>query len=339
MTTLFSLPDDPAEQVAHLLSHIAVSDTFSIPLNDARPQGLVHYGARFHPRGLAYSAPATARAVAHHLERPGSIIAEWSALDILGVPDFSDAADTTLLCSSDRRLTRSPLQPTVRRRTKKHRTLERHVGSRKVMVTDHLDTLAGCLRSLENGEHAWDTLATLDIDPITIMSVQVIDRFRRVFGASTDQLRTGLKGKIRARRLEALLLLSCALTDSKPETVLRLLAREAVADLPEVQFQSQIPVYADGEIGRTGEKSPDKTLLTILDQAAAALKVGLQQDGEHHLERKQRDKDAEITADLLSTGWQLVRTSTGMLRKTSETKRRIRAAALRALHARGEMAS
>ena len=328
MTRLIPLPDDPA---THLLSHIAVSDTFSIPLSDAQPQGLVRHGARFHPRGIAYPAPALVRAVAHHLERPGSIVAEWSALALLGLREFSDSADTTLLCSSDVRLSASTRAPTVRRRTKKHQATDVIVGSFTIPVTPHMDTLAGCLKSLANREHAWDTLADLDVDAVTVMSVQLIDRFRRVFGASTDQLRIGLKGRFSARRLEKYLLLSCPLTDSRPETVLRLLAGEAVADLPDVSFVSQVPVYTDGTIGRPGEKDPDRTLLTVLDQAEPNLLVGLQQDGEHHLERKQRDKDAEITAGRLANGWQLVRTSTGMLRKTRETKCRVHAATVAAL--------
>ncbi|MDO5512616.1 hypothetical protein [Corynebacterium sp.] len=316
-----------------------MSATFSIARASTRPDALVRHDAQCHPRSLAYPAPAIVRAVAHHLDRPGSMVAEWSALALLGLREFSDSADTTLLCSSDTRLTTSALAPTVRRRTKKHITAMVAVGPYSVPVTTHWQTLAGCLRSVRKGEHAWDTVAELGLDDITVMSVQLIDRFRRVFNVSTDDIRVGLKGHFSARELEKYLLLSCGLADSKPETVLRLLAREAVADLPEVTFQSQVPVYTDGTIGKPGEKDADATLLTVFDQADPVLRVGLQQDGEHHLRRSQRDKDAEITADLLETGWLLLRTSTGMLRKTQETKRRVRAAAVAALERRDRRGS
>ena len=322
-------PDDP-----DVANHVRISSRHVIPFTALRPDSLVRHGAGCHPRRIRYGAPPLTRALAHLAERPGAVLAEWSALAALGLDEFSDSADTTLLCSSDLRLATVATEPTLRRRTRRHKVLDMTLGGRPVRVTTHLETLAGCLKSLARGEHAWDTLAVLQVDPVTIMSVQLIDRFRRVFGASTDQLRVGLKGTFSAPKLDRYLLLSCGLTDSRPETVLRLLANEAVQDLPEVRFESQVPVYTDGTVGRAGERDPGKTLLTVMDQADPHLRVGLQQDGEHHLERSQRDKDAEITADLLAAGWQILRTSTGMLRTSEPTRRRIRAAATAALEGR-----
>lgn len=81
-------------------------------------------------------------------------------------------------------------------------------------------------------------------------------------------------------------------------------------------------------MGAPGERRRDRTLLTIFDCADRRLQVGLMYDGEHHLQRSQRDKDAEITADLVALGWVMLRTSAGMLRRTTDTKRRVRNAVL-----------
>ena len=294
---------------------------WAVPVAALRPDHLARHDAQFHPRGLFYRVRARDRALAHHRARPRSVVAEWSALALLGLHDFADGADTTLLCTADARLASSSQSATVRRWTKNHQwtTID------GVKVTTPMTTLAACLKSLARREHAWDTLASLELDPVTVMSVQLIDRFRYVFGVDAEAIRVGLRGQIAAKRLERLLRLSCGGAESKPETVLRLLANEAVAGL-DVCFRAQVPVYTDGTVGRPGEPLAGKTLLTVLDQADVRLRVGLMHDGEHHLQRSQRDKDAEITADLLASGWLLIRTSAGMLRKTRETKRRIRQA-------------
>lgn len=318
----------PADDPRLLQKHVLVSPAHAVPAERLRPEALVHHEARHHPRGIAYRADAVQRALAHHRERPGAVIAEWSALALLGLGEFSSGADTTVLCSFDRRLAAHALQPTLRRRRRHHRARILRVAGFDIAVTDPMQTLAACLRSLKNREHAWDTLATLERGPVTVMSVQLIDRFCNRFGYVPEDVRTGLAGLYSSRELEKLLALSCPGAESPPETVLRLLAEEAVSDLPRINFGSQVPVYTDGTVGGPGERRADKTLLTIFDRAERGLKVGLMYDGEHHLQRRQRDKDAEITADLTALGWVVLRTSAGMLRRTGDTKRRVRRAVL-----------
>jgi hypothetical protein len=325
LTARYNLPaDDPRI----LQKHALVSPAHTVPAEKLRPEALVRHDARHHPRGISYRADAVQRALAHHQERPGSIIAEWAALALLGLGEFSSGADTTILCSFDRKLAAHALQPTLRRRRKHHRARLLRVAGSEIAVTDHMQTLAACLRSLKNREHAWDTLAMLDKEPKTVMSVQLIDRFCNRFGYTLEEARKGLKGLYSSRELEKLLVLCCPGAESPPETILRLLAEEAVADLPWTNFESQIPVYTDGTVGVPGERRRDKTLLTIFDRADRRLKIGLMYDGEHHLQRNQRDKDAEITADLMALGWTMLRTSAGMLRRTADTKRRVRNAVL-----------
>ena len=324
-------PQDPRLLPAILQTHALANPDYAVPHASLRPVGLADHDARHHPRGLAYRVPHRLRALAHHWSRPGSILAEWSALDLHGLTAFSSGADVTLLCNTDLTLADDPLTATLRRRRPRHKSILLRHGDRAVMVTDRMQTLASCLRSLHNKEHAWDTLADLRTDRVTVMSVQLIDLFCRSFGVSHDDIRTGLAGQFASRTLEKILALSNPLAESRPETILRLLAQEAVVDLPGIHFETQIPLYTDGTIGEPGVIRDDKTLLTIWDVGTRRLRVGLQHDGEHHLQRDQRDKDAEITADIVALDWNQVRTSAGMLRKTSDTKRRIRNAVLGAL--------
>lgn len=324
------LLDDPRLLDVVLKDHAFISPGHVVPHASLRPEGLARYDAQFHPRGIAYRANPVQRALAHHRERPRSLIAEWSALALFGLEEFSSGADTTLLCSSDRKLAADALQATVRRRKKHHTRLALRRQGIVVPVTDHMQTLSACLKSLDKKEHAWGILADLKMDPVTVMSVQLIDSFYRFFKCGPADVRAGLAGVYSSRRLEKILALSCTGAESKPETILRLLAREAVADLPWVRLETQIPVYTDGTVGEAGEIRNDKVLLTVFDLADRRLRVGFMYDGEHHLQRGQRDKDTEITADLLAFGWRLLRTSAGMLRRTSDTQRRVRTLMLRA---------
>lgn len=331
-------PDDPRIMQAIQQKYTLVGPGFVVPHDILRPEGLVTHDARHHPRHLHYRVPHTQRALAHHWSRPGSIIAEWSALALHGLHDFSTGADTTLLGAFELLLAETHESPTLRRRRKHHTTTLLQMDGRPILVTDRMQTLAACLRSLRDKEHAWDTLASLKLDPVTVMSVQLIDLFCKSFGVTHSEIRTGLAKRFSARTLEKYLALSCPLAESRPETILRLLINEAVADLPGVRFESQVPVYTDGTVGEPGTQDKHRTLLTRWDIAERKLMVGVQYDGEHHLQRKQRDKDAEITADVTSLGWGQLRTSAGMLRKTGETKQRVRSAVLHAL-AREQAAS
>ncbi|MCS5478337.1 hypothetical protein NYP18_01570 [Corynebacterium sp. YIM 101645] len=322
------LLDDPRLLPAILQNHVLASPGHVVPVSALRAEALARHDARYHPRGIAYRVEPVPRALAHHRERPGSLIAEWSALAVLGLDEFSSGADTTVLCTSDRKLAVDALKPTLRRRKKHHRAEILQVGGITLAATDHMQTLAACLRSLKNREHAWDILADLERESATVMSVQLIDRFCHRFEYGLDEVRAGLTGLYCSRDLGKLLALSCPAAESRPETILRLLVGEAVADLAWTNFASQVPVYTDGTVGTPGERRRDRTLLTVFDYADPRLKVGLMYDGEHHLQRSQRDKDAEITADLVALGWTTLRTSAGMLRRTADTKRRVREAVL-----------
>ncbi|MDO5670817.1 MAG: hypothetical protein Q4G50_12555 [Corynebacterium sp.] len=324
-------PDDPRIMPAILQAHAPAGPGFVVPIDALRAEAFVRHDARCHPRGVEYRVPHRLRALAHHWSRPGSVLAEWSALELLGLSEFSAGADVTLLCSANHRVAADAASATVRRRRAHHTTTLLFADERPVLVTERMTTLAACLRALHNKEHAWEIPASLEVDPVTVMSVQLIDRFCRVFQVSHEEVRAGMSKQVSARELGRILALSDPGAESKPETVLRLLAHEAVGDLPGVRLETQVPLYTDGTVGEPGEVDRSRTLLTRFDVAERRLRIGLQHDGEHHLQRSQRDKDAEINADVLKFGWNQIRTSAGMLRRTAETKRRIREAVVAAV--------
>lgn len=324
-------PDDPRIMEAILQTYALAGPGFVVPVSALRPEQFARFDARYHPRSLAYRVPMRERALAHHWSRSGSVLAEWAALDVLGLREFSAGADVTLLCSSNHRMAADSDAATVRRRRDHHDTSLLFVADRPVLVTDRMQTLSACLRSLQKKEHSWDTLAALDLDPVTVMSVQLIDRFCQVFQVSHEEIRQGLAKQFSARELRTLLALSNPRAESKPETILRLVAQEAVRDLPGIRLETQVPIYTDGSVGESGVIDKGKTILTVFDAAERTHRVGFQHDGEHHLQRGQRDKDSEINADVMSLGWNQIRTSAGMLRKTAELKHRIRHAMLTAI--------
>lgn len=63
----------------------------------------------------------------------------------------------------------------------------------------------------------------------------------------------------------------------------------------------------------------------MLDQAAVVEKHYLFYDGEHHLDREQRDKDSLITAHLHAAGWTGIRVTAGMLDHVHQLNAHLRA--------------
>ena len=71
--------------------------------------------ARSHPRRVLYWAPAAARAAAHAVERPGSVVGGFSALALYGLPFLVEGADTLLFSATAKNQVGGAHTPTVRR--------------------------------------------------------------------------------------------------------------------------------------------------------------------------------------------------------------------------------
>lgn len=304
-------PEHPAV-MAHVRRHYhQISAQHVVAKHLARPEGLVAFTAQDHPRKLRYAAGATARAIAHLKERPTAVAGQFSAAALLGIGDFADAADTALFGPYSRQVTRSVREPTVRRKARGLPTWTLHLDGEELQVTPPMLTLAHCLRAVLNGEHAWRVPRGLPHADTTIRAVQLIDRYRREFHLSEQHLAAALHGLIHHRTLDRLLRLSDDGADSPPETLMRLIARHAT---PHLQWQSQVPIHMT-----------DGRLLTVLDQAAVVEKHYLFYDGEHHLDREQRDKDSLITAHLHAAGWTGIRVTAGMLDHVHQLNAHLRA--------------
>ncbi|MDO5513274.1 hypothetical protein [Corynebacterium sp.] len=299
--------EDPAVAAEITRHYHQVSAQHVIARNKGRPEGLITYTARHHPRRLRYAADATTRAIAHLTENPKAVACQFSAAALLGITHFADAADSALYGPYSARITTHAQQPTLRRAPRGLPTWNLHLDDLTLTVTPPMLTLAHCLRAVLNGEHAWHVPGGLPHTAATVRAVQLIDRYRREFSLSADHLTQALEGLINRRALDRLLRLTDDGADSPPETLLRLIARHAA---PELQWVSQVPVYADGSVGT---RDPATSLLTVLDLACLEHRRYLYYDGEHHLDRAQRDKDALITALLSSAGWVGIRVTAGML--------------------------
>lgn len=309
--------DDPQVHQTVEEHYVSVSPDHMVARARLRPEKLVEFQRTNHPRRLAYPADARTRIVAHLTEHPGWVASQFSAAALLGITDFSDGLDASVLNRRGRKPAGSPLEPNQRRFHTFCQPWTLHVGERELKVTPPMLTLAHCLRSVLTGDDVWQIGAELKQRAHTLRAVQVVDRFRREFGLDEEHVAEALRGLVNHRVLRRILALSSPGMDSPPETVLRLAVTQAVEDLG-ITFVAQVPVYTDGTVGTPGSERGKGSLFTVIDLASLPAKVALFYDGEHHLERSQRDKDARILAWLTAQGWLVFRVSAGMLRKTKQ---------------------
>ncbi|MDO5668393.1 MAG: hypothetical protein Q4G50_00120 [Corynebacterium sp.] len=312
--------EDPAVTAQVHKHYHRVTRDYVIARNRTRPNALSAFTAQFHPRGMRYVVNAATRAVAHLAERPSAVASHFSAAALLGITDFADDADSSLLGPYSRTITSDVQLPTVRRAPVNLPTWTLHLGERQLKVTPPMLTLAHCLRVVLSNEHAWRTPAGMPHAATTVRAVQLIDRFRREFGLAEKEVAEGLRGLVDKRKLGRILALSDGGADSPPETLVRLIARHAV---PELEWQSQVTVLKDGTIGDVD--SDPATILTVLDLAAIAERRFVYYDGDHHLDRAQRDKDSHITAQLTAWGWGGIRVTAGMIDAVHQLNAHLRA--------------
>lgn len=319
----FPIPIDDLGDALHPGLYRQISPGHALHKSQLRPPALVDQGARHHPRQFRYAATAATRAIAHLRERPTLVASSWSAAALFGLRYFCDDADTCVLGSVDRASPASVLDVDQRRLHRSVSPVAIRLGEESFRAVSPLFSLVGCLRSLHNREHSWDTVPVPGLDPGTVRMVQVVDQFRRVLGLDENQIRAGATSRFSRRRLSKILALSTSLADSPKETELRLMILQVTANLG-ITLVDQVPVYKDGRIGAPGTRDAGAELLTIIDVADLSRMIAFMYDGEHHLDRAQRDLDARITAELTRRGWLVIRVSAGMLCDTKEITRQIR---------------
>lgn len=232
--------------------------------------------AHRHPRGVAYRAPAGARALAHAAERPGSIITGFGALALHGLPYLTEGHDTVLVAPTSKTLVGDLYAPTVvRRGSRPGETITAYVGQWPF----HVATPAAAMI------HALKSWGSSDLE-----AIQLIDCVRRYLDVGPDEILAAGHGRIDRRRLGKLVKHSSERADSPKETEMRLMATRLAARYG-VTLVEQHPIYLAGR------------LLTVFDLVLLEPKIGLMYDGAHHWDYQQRQKDALINLEATTQGW------------------------------------
>lgn len=292
--------------------YLQISRRHVLPRQSLREERLVQWGASSHPRGFRYFADARTRILAHLKEKPAAVAASWSAAALLGIPDFSHDADSWVINGSDARGPLDPLCPGRLRHRIDFQPWIYYEDQQPIEVSPPMLTLVQCLRSTLRRQHRWQVPVIPGLTDSEVRSVQVIDRFRRELGVTAAEVHTACATLIDRRVVRRLLLLSDPGADSPPETSLRLVIAPVVRETGGILL-SQVPILRDGSMGESLSRHPRRELLTIIDNADITHRIAFYYDGEHHLERSRRDRDALITAELIRLGWLPFRVSAGML--------------------------
>lgn len=281
------------EDVLALISgHYArASPDLWVPGTLLRPVGLVRHEAGRHPRRIGYRVPALVRTVAHLQQRPGWVADGFSAATLHGFGLFSDQADTMLLGNRNRTFARSPEQATVRRLHGLVRPQSRRVHGRTLLTVDRGTAIAHCLRDIRSGSVSWPVTRGLKFSDASIRVIQFLDHVRERTGMTAAEIGSACTGLIDARWLAGRLASTSEGMESPPETLLRLILRQ---HMPRA-FEPQVDIRDGG------------MLITRADQADRERRVAVFYDGEHHLDRRQRDRDTAVTRALHRQGWAVVR--------------------------------
>lgn len=262
-----------------------------LAVNHCREQWQVLLGAKHHPRGVAYWAPAAARAVAHAVERPGAVVGGFSALALYGLPFLVEGADTLLFCATSKNQPGGACSPALRRPSARPGEVRRlrHRGV-TIRAAAPADAVVQALKEITRGGHRWATVGVAGLTKEEVMAIQLVDCARRFLGVQPSQIRAAAAQKINAEWLEGVLTRSSCLADSPKETEMRLLVRALAAEYG-CTVQEQVPFIVDGVI------------VTVFDLAIPEIKVAVMYDGAHHGERKQRNKDSSITLKMIRGDW------------------------------------
>ncbi|MDR7328411.1 hypothetical protein [Corynebacterium guangdongense] len=260
-----------------------------VPNSSLRPPGLVRRESAHHPRGLGYRVPARVRALAHLQERPDWVADGFSAAALHGFGAFSESSDTMLLGVTRKRLASRPEQATTRRLHDAVRTRFVSVEGRHVLVVDRGTAIAHCLRDIRAGAVSWPITRGLAFHDTSIRAIQFLDHVLDRTTLTAEDIRGQCAGLVDSRWLRRMVASTSQGMESPPETLLRLVVRN------HGDFEPQVPVHDGG------------LLITRADQADRRRRVALFYDGEHHLDRRQRDKDTAITRTMHRLGWTVVR--------------------------------
>lgn len=278
---------------------ILISTHYFIPHGFATAEALARANARFHPRRIMYRGPATSRAVAMALERPGHVVNGLGALALFGLDYFADACDTTLY-GDVRRVDHATRTTPLIQKNPGLPTWNAYYYDAAFLVAPPAHAVVDALKLLRRGVHAWQVSAVPGMCAKDIRAVQLIDATRRFLHLTPTHILEAARKRVDQRWLARICRLSSALADSPRETEMRLIAL-AVCQGYGLELTEQVPLM-DGS-----------RIVTTFDLAIVALMIGIMYDGEHHLQREQRDKDSRINTEAALMGWVVIRITSGTL--------------------------
>lgn len=293
-----------------------------------RPGRLAAREAKSHPSNTAYLVPAGLRAVALSRENPGYVLSGLSALAVYGLQFFVDSCDTTMIGPVRATLPGGPTSARVKRKDQIVAWTVNWQGL-KVPATPPASALIEAIQDIRAGVHTWE-VPTWVGDDVAFRTISLIDACRRHLGITPDTIRSAARGKVSRRWLEKILSMTSGCADSPKETEMRLMClvtlhgpgwlpipllgstfldpvAEAMIEASErlsglgLELAEQVPARRNGKI------------ITVFDLAIISLGIGLMYDGEHHLDRAQRDKDAKITLECTLMSLLPLRFSAGTL--------------------------
>lgn len=263
---------------------VRISRRHYLPEAELLPADEANLRARAHPAGVAYRAPAGARALAHAVERPGSVISAHGALALHGLPYLVEGHDTVLIAPTASTKTGELHSPTiVRRGVDPSDILRFRINGFPFHITTPAAATIFIIKPLDDA-----------------IALQFIDCVRRFLGVAPQDLLTAGSARINRQRLTRLIALSSDRADSPKETERRLLTT-AVAERRGVTVTEQHPIESAGR------------LVTVLDLALLEPRVGLMYDGKHHWDYQQRQKDSLINLEAAAQGWTKLRFSAATL--------------------------
>lgn len=276
-----------------------VSRDYLIPEAFLRPRELAWQQSFDHPRRTMYQTPAALRAIAMALERPHLIICGLSALAIYGLPFFADCNDTTLYGPVRAGQRATQFTPLVLRRPP-GRQWSVFFGDHALRVSPPVVAVVETLRLLRRNTYSWQVHPIAGFKEVEIRAIQLIDATRRHLGLTPAEIREAGRGRVDNRWLKKMCGLSSELADSPKETEMRLLISGLCAELG-VELTEQVTLSYEGRI------------VTVFDLAIPEYHIALMYDGEHHLHRRQRDRDSRINIESALLGWTVIRVTAGSL--------------------------
>ena len=283
---------------SHYLSEVAM-----------RPGELAFRESAAHPQGIIYRAPADARAVAMALERPHHSICGLSALAVYGLRFFVDCCDTTLHGPVKRTVEATQFTPRITR-VARTRTWTVFFQEKPLKASEPTLAVAEAIREIRSRAQAWVVPRVAGWAPEEIRTIQLLDAAQRHLSLQPAEILEAAKSRVNRTWLTTMLAHSSSLADSPKETEMRLICAIICADLG-VELSEQVPLTVGGKI------------VTVFDLAVEELKIGIMYDGEHHLQRKQRDRDSRINVESTLEGWVIIRFTAGTVARSAEYLERL----------------